>query len=96
MKLTTIALASVLAITPSMAFAQGADSAGGGGETAAGAAGSSSVGSSTSTGTTGMSNGVTTGSSIGLSGFSTGTYPTLATPGGFPSALPAPGVVISR
>jgi hypothetical protein len=95
MKLTTIALGSVLAITPSMAFAQGADSAGGGGETAAGAAGSSSVGSSTSTGTTGM-NGVTTGSSIGLSGFSTGTYPTLATPGGFPSALPAPGVVISR
>jgi hypothetical protein len=93
MKLTTIALGSVLAITSSMAFAQGAD--GGGGDRAAGAAGSSSV-ASTSTGTTGMSNGVTTGSSIGLSGFSTGTYPTLATPGGFPSALPAPGVVISR
>jgi hypothetical protein len=39
----------------------------------------------------------TTGSSIGLSsGFSTGTYPTLVTPGGLPSSVPAPGAVISR
>jgi len=39
----------------------------------------------------------TTGSSIGLSsGFSTGTYPTLVTPGGLPASVPAPGAVISR
>jgi hypothetical protein len=91
MKLTTIALASVLTITSSMAFAQGADGAGGGGTS------SSSVGSSTVTETTtGISN-TTTGSSLGLSGgFSTGTYPTLVTPGGLLSSVPAPGAVISR
>ena len=94
MKLTTIALASVLTITSSMAFAQGADGAGGGGTS--GAAGSSSVGSSTGTETTGISS-ATTGSSLGLNGgFSTGTYPTLVTPGGLPSSVPAPGAVISR
>jgi hypothetical protein len=94
MKLTTIVLASVLTITSSMAFAQGADGAGAGGTS--GATGSSSVGSSTGTETTGISN-ATKGSSIGLSsGFSTGTYPTLTTPGGLPSSVPAPGAIISR
>jgi hypothetical protein len=96
MKLTTIALASVLAVTSSMALAQRAGGAEGGGT--GGAAVSSSVGSSTGTGTTGMNSGnVTTGSSNGLSsGFSTGTYPTLVTPGGMPSSVPAPGATISR
>jgi hypothetical protein len=75
-----------------MAFGQGAGGGGTSGETAA-----SGLGNSTGTGTIGMSNGnVTTGSSNLSSGFSTGTYPTLTTPGGLPSALPAPGVVISR
>ncbi len=96
MKLTIIALASVLAVTSSMALAQGAGGAEGGGT--GGAVGSSSVGRSTGTGTTGMSNGnATAGSSNSLSsGFSTGTYPTLVTPGGMPSSVPAPGATISR
>jgi hypothetical protein len=96
MKLTTMALASVLAVTSSMAFAQ--ETGGGGASGAAtGAASSSSVGSSTSTGTTGMSNLSSTTPSNGLiSGSSTGTYPTLVTPGGLPSSVPAPGVVIGR
>jgi hypothetical protein len=92
MRLTTIALASVLVVTSSMALAQGVGGGGTGGEAATGAAGSSGVG----TGTIGMSN-ATTGSSNGLSsGFSTGTYPSLVTPGGLPSSVPAPGAVISR
>jgi len=96
MKLTTIALASALAVTSSMALAQGA-----GGGTAAGGVGASpeAVGGAGSLGTetTGMSNGAAPGSSNGLSsGFSTGTYPTLVTPGGLPSSVPAPGAVISR
>jgi hypothetical protein len=87
MKFTTIALASVLTITSNVAFAQGADGAGGGGTSDA--AGSNSVGSSTGP--------ATTGSSLGLSGgFSAGTYPTLVTPGNLPSSVPAPGAVISR
>ena len=92
MKLTIMTLAAILAVASSMALAQGA---GGGGtsEAVAGAAGSSSVGSSTATGTAGSAS---TGSSIQSSGASTGAYPTLKTPGGFPSALPAPGVVIGR
>jgi hypothetical protein len=102
MKLTTIALASALAVTSSIALAQVGGAAGGGagagtsGAAATDAAGSSSVGSSMGTGTTGNA---TTGSSNGLglsTGFSSGTYPTLVTPGGLPSSLPAPGVVIGR
>jgi hypothetical protein len=80
MKLTTIALASALAVTSSIALAQAGAAVGGGtgagtnGAAATGAAGSSSVGSSTGTGTIGNA---PTGSSNGLStGFSTGTYPT--------------------
>src|ERR1700721_403072 len=60
MKLATLALASVLAMSSSMALAQGAGAVGAGGttgETTAGGAIASSLGSSTSTGTTGMSNG---------------------------------------
>jgi hypothetical protein len=96
MKLTTIALASVLAITSSMAFAQGAGGGGTSGETAAGGLGTSTgaVGGAGSTGTTEMSN-ATIGSSSSV-GFLTGTYPTLVTPGNLPSSLPAPGVVITR
>jgi hypothetical protein len=97
MKLTTIALASVLAVTSSMAFAQETGGAGGGagagtsGAAATGAAGSSRVDSSTGTGT------ATTGSSNGpISGSATGTYPTLVTPGGMPSSVPAPGAIINR
>jgi hypothetical protein len=94
MKLTTIVLASALAASSSIALAQGAGVTGG--VAATGAAGSSSIGSSTET--TGISKGnATTGSSNGLSsGFSVGTYPTLTTPGGLPSSVPAPGVTISR
>src|ERR1700721_593471 len=60
MKLATLALASVLAMSSSMALAQGAGAVGAGGttgETTAGGAIASSLGSFTSTGTTGMSNG---------------------------------------
>jgi hypothetical protein len=96
MKLTTIALASVLTITSSMAFAQGA---GGGtsGETAAGGLGTSTAaaGGAGSIGTTEMSNAMIGSSSLS-SGFSTGTYPTLVTPGNLPSSVPAPGAVITR
>jgi hypothetical protein len=94
MKLTTIVLASALVASSSIALAQGAGVTGG--VAATGAAGSSSIGSSTET--TGMSKGnATTGSSNGLSsGFSVGTYPTLTTPGGLSSSVPAPGVTISR
>jgi hypothetical protein len=97
MKLTTIALASVLAVTSSMALAQGASGAGTSGETAAGGLGTSTraVGGAGSTGTAEMSNAVIGSSSLS-SGFSTGTYPTVVTPGNLPSSLPAPGVVISR
>jgi hypothetical protein len=97
MKLTTIALASVLAIgASSMALAQEAGAVTSG-ETAAGAAGSGTgaVGGAGSTGTTEMGNAMIGSSSLS-SGFSTGTYPTLVTPGNLPSSVPAPGVVISR
>jgi hypothetical protein len=97
MKLTTIALASVLALTSSMAFAQGAGGGGTSGETAAGGLGTSTgaVGGAESTGTTEMSNAMIGSSSLS-SGFSTGTYPTLVTPGNLPSSVPAPGAVITR
>jgi hypothetical protein len=78
MKLTTIALTSVLAVTSSRAFARetggaGAGAGGTSGAAATGVAGSSSVGSST---------GATTDHRmVPISGFSTGTYPTLTTTG---------------
>jgi hypothetical protein len=88
MKLTTIALASILAATSSMALAAGTATGGTGGAATTGAA----------AGTAAMSNGnATISSSNGLNiGFSTGTYATLTTPGGMPSSVPAPGAVISR
>jgi hypothetical protein len=105
MKLTTIALASVLASSSSLALAQGAGGAGGagggtGGAAATGSAGSSmagssgSVGSSTGTGAPGTSgNSSTTGMN---NGSSTGRSPTVSTPGGMPSSTPAPGSTINR
>jgi hypothetical protein len=87
MKLTTIALASILAATSSMALAAGTATGGTGGATTGAAAGTAAM--SNGNGTISSSNGLNIG-------FSTGTYPALTTPGGMPSSVPAPGAVISR
>jgi hypothetical protein len=100
MKITTAVLASILAMSSSMALAQAGGAAGGaaagggtGGAAATGAAGSSGSASS-STATTGTNGGSST---TGMNnGSATGTSPTLSTPGGMPSSVPAPGSTIKR
>jgi hypothetical protein len=99
MKITTAVLASILAMSSTLALAQAGGGTGGGaaggGAAATGAAGSSgSASSATGTGTTGTNGG---NSTTGMnSGAAAGTSPTLSTPGGMPSSVPAPGSTIKR